>query len=448
MDNYYDVIVVGGGTSGYIAAIAAARNGAKTLVIEKHGFLGGTGVHGFPFLGFFSGNGEKIVGGIPEEVVQKLIREGGSKGHIRGGKWRTDETYEFSLTPYEPEFLKFVAQEMLLEAGVDILFHTYLLNAIVDSKQPVGVEVFNKSGRKVFYGKVFIDATGDADLAALSGVEFFEDKKNDLQNVSMAFRLKNIDLNKMLDALKKGEGIKGWENWHTRVVIGPKLNQKELSIVHLAGHMVLYEDKEPLSFTAASWIEGEASFNITRTIGIDATNYKDLVRAEISERRNIMEIFKLCKCRIPGMENCILGVSAPQVGIRESRRIRGEYKLTGEDVIQCKDFFDGIARGGYPIDRHDPKGGKTKFTFLKKGGSYSIPYRCLIPCNINNLLVTGRCISADHEALGSTRLQATCMALGEAVGTAAALSAKHNQSPGEINIKELRKILQSHDAII
>jgi len=448
MNNYYDVVVVGGGTAGFVAAAAAARNGAKTLVIEKHGFLGGTATFGFPFLGFFSGNGEKIVGGIPEEIVQRLIKEGGSKGHIRGAKWQTGEPYEFSLTPYEPEFLKFVAQEILLEANVDILLHTYLLNTIVDNDRLIGVEIFNKSGRKTIYGKTFIDATGDADLAALSEAAFYKGEKNNIQNVTMAFMLKNINFDEMLKGLKQGKGIKGWGEWHTRLVMGPKLNQDKPSIVHLAGHMDLYDHKSPLTFTAVSWIEGEASFNITRTVGIDATNANDLVRAELSERRNVMNAFKQCRKRIPGMENCFLGITAPQVGIRESRRIQGKYQLTGKEVIECKNFFDGIARGGYPIDIHDPKGGKTKFSFLKAGGSYSIPYRCLIPVNLDSLLVAGRCISVDQEALGSIRVQATCMALGEAAGTAAALSAKYNQSPEEVNIKELRKILQSHDAII
>ena len=263
----------------------------------------------------------------------------------------------------------------------------------------------------------------------------------------MAFMLKNINFDEMLKGLKQGKGIKGWGEWHTRLVMGPKLNQDKPSIVHLAGHMDLYDHKSPLTFTAVSWIEGEASFNITRTVGIDATNANDLVRAELSERRNVMNAFKQCRKRIPGMENCFLGITAPQVGIRESRRIQGKYQLTGKEVIECKNFFDGIARGGYPIDIHDPKGGKTKFSFLKAGGSYSIPYRCLIPVNLDSLLVAGRCISVDQEALGSIRLQATCMALGEAAGTAAALSAKLNQSPKEINVKELRKKLKFQGAI-
>jgi len=188
--------------------------------------------------------------------------------------------------------------------------------------------------------------------------------------------------------------------------------------------------------------------NLTRTINIDPTDGKSIVEGEISERRNIISSFRQCQKRIPGMEQCYLIKTAHQVGVRESRRVIGEYCLTEEDVVNCKNFEDGIARGAYPIDIHDPKGGKTQFIFLKNGGSYSIPYRCLIPKVIDNLILTGRIISVSRKALGSTRLQATCMALGEAAGTAASLSVEKKILPGKVDMEELKRVLKSNKAII
>jgi len=449
MNNFYDVIVVGGGTSGIVSAIASARQGAKTLLIEQYGFLGGSANYGFPFLAFFSGNGEKVVDGLPEEIVSRLIEEGGSMGHMRGGKWRTESEYEFSLTPYEPEIYKYVIQEMALEAQVELSLHTYLLGAIVSSDRIVGLEVLTKSGRITVYGNVFIDASGDAELSKLAGAPFQYGDTGNMQNVSLMFVLDNIDLERMYEDIQNNGNVKGRDDWHIRLVRGPKLGtNKKDGIVHLAGHMLLWDDKAPLTFTAVSWREGLASFNLTRTIKIDPTDGRSIVEGEISERRNVINAFRQCQKRIPGMEESYLIKTAHQVGVRESRRIVGEYCLTEEDVVNGREFDDGIARGAYPIDIHDPKGGKTMFKFIKDGGSYSIPYRCLIPQEIDGLISTGRIISVTHEALGSTRLQATCMALGEAAGVSAAIASEDKLLPRDIGINELLQILRSNKAIL
>ena len=178
--------------------------------------------------------------------------------------------------------------------------------------------------------------------------------------------------------------------------------------------MDLWDDRPPLTFTAVSWKKNQASFNITRTVGIDPTNARDLVRAEISERRNVMETYRRFRERIPGMEGCELITTAPQVGVRESRRIEGEYCLQGEDKSIAGNSMMGSRE--VPINRHRPERGETQFTFLKDGSTPS-PTGAASQV-IDGLIVTGRCISA-HEALGSTRLQSTCMALGEAAGVAA-----------------------------
>ena len=201
MANYYDVVVVGGGTSGFVAATAAARKGARTLLVERYGFVGGSSVSGYPFLGFYAGNGEKVVGGIGEEVVGRLIGAGGSRGNIRGGRWQPAEEYEFSLTPYEPEVLKFVAQEMRLEAGVSLMLHTYLIGAIVREDRLIGIEVANKSGRSIIYANCFIDATGDADLAYLAGAPF--QIGDEVQNVTQVLTRGRISLARLLEDIAR-----------------------------------------------------------------------------------------------------------------------------------------------------------------------------------------------------------------------------------------------------
>jgi len=204
--------------------------------------------------------------------------------------------------------------------------------------------------------------------------------------------------------------------------------------------------RAPLTFTAVAQRKGEYWMNMTRTVNIDPTNVDDLTRAEISERKNVVEVTRLLIKNVPGFENAYLSATSPAVGVRESRRVIGEYMLTRDDVLSCRRFEDGVAMGAYPIDIHDPKGGKTQFMFLQEGGSYNIPYRCLVPQEIENLIVAGKNISATHEAVGTTRLQATVMAIGQAAGTAAALAVKSEISPRRMNASDLRSKLRDQGA--
>jgi hypothetical protein len=187
---------------------------------------------------------------------------------------------------------------------------------------------------------------------------------------------------------------------------------------------------------------------MTRTVGIDPTNVDDLTRAEIAERKNVAEVSRLMIKNVPGFERAYLSSTSASVGARESRRLTGEYVLTVDDVLSCRRFEDGIALGAYPIDIHDPKGGKTLFSFLREGGSYNIPYRCLIPLQPENLLVAGKNISATHEAIGTARLQATVMAIGQAAGTAAAMAAKLDVSPRQLNPVALKERLKKQAALV
>ena len=442
-EDIYDVVIAGGGTAGAIAAVASARGGAKTLVIERWGHLGGTAVYGIPFLGIFDCNNNKVNAGIVDELVKRLQEEGGSIGYTIGAKW-ADNKHEFSLAPFEPETYKYVAQEMVLESGAEILFHTYIADVVMDHNIVKGIKVINKSGCYEIKAKVFIDCTGDADLAYRSGT--FMQEKLSMQNVSMLFKMGNIDLERFTYALKNNQGVKGWGEWHTRVITGGKLNDSNPSTIHIAGHFSFKSGKE-VTFTAVSLISGEVCINATRTIDINGANAYELSKAEILERRNVNKIVKMLIDEIPGFENSHLLQTSP-VGIRESRNIIGEYILTKDDVVSGRMFNDKIAKGAYPIDIHDPKGGRTQFTFISGGGSYGIPYRCLVPKNIDGLLVAGRCLSATHESLGTARIMGAVMSQGEAAGTAAALAVKTSKLPRNIDIKKLRSLLRDNGAII
>jgi len=450
-----DVVVVGGGTSGGIAAIAAARNGAETLIVESDGFLGGTATFGYPFLGFFNGRGEQVVSGLAQEVIDRLVALKASPGHVRGGTWSTREKpmlYEFSLTPYDPEMMKYILLFMAEEAGVRFLFHATLTDAMVEERNVKGIQVYTKSGFKNLSGKVFIDGTGDADLAARAGSAYeLGSREGDIQNVTLHFRMTNVDAERMVEALQREDRILGRDSWYIRLVRGKGPDREPDRFIHIAGHMVPWDDpksRPPLTFTAVSQREGVYWFNMTRTVRIDPTNVNDLTRAEIMERKNVVEVSRLLVKNVPGFEKAYLSGTSARVGVRESRRVMGEYLLTAEDVLSCKRFEDGIAMGAYPIDIHDPKGGKTIFNFLKEAGSYNIPYRCLVPVFPENLLVAGKNISATHEAIGTTRLQSTVMAIGQAAGTAAALAVKSNLPPRRINTNLLREALRAQRAMV
>lgn len=446
----YDVVVCGGGTAGTIAAISSARLGARTLLVERDGFLGGTATYGIPFLGFFSGDGTRVVGGAPQEIVDRMVALRGSVGHVRGGTWRTGSgefDYEFSLTPYDPECLKFVAQEMVLEAGAELMFQSVLISAQLEGNRVLSIETMTPEGRQEVGANIFVDATGDAMLTWLAGFPTEKRGRGNMQNVTHIIRVANVDADRMVECLKAEGAIKGLWDWHIRLTRGPLLDGEE-GFVHVAGHAELWEGKPPLTFTGVSWRKEEMSFNITRTTEVDPTKAEDINRAEINERRNVAAVIEGMKERVPGLEKAYLVSTSTRVGIREGRRIRGLYTLTEQELIERGEFRDGIARGAYPIDIHDPKGGKTQFGFIKEGGSYAVPYRCLIPEGSENLLVAGRCVSTTGKALGSVRLMPCCMALGQAAGTAAALACQQGTPPMKLDADQLRKRLSKDGAVL
>jgi len=452
----YDVIVAGGGSAGVVAAIASARNGARTLLIEKNGFVGGDTTAGLVFcMGSFHNQlGEQVVKGIPQEIVDRAVKLG-AVGHVispvRPGK--------ITMTFVDEEVLKFVEMEMLIESGVNLLLHTIVFNAFVEENKIRGLEVANKSGRQVVLGKVIVDATGDGDVSAYAGAPYIKGRKSDRLIIppTMMFKMSNVNIDKVIQYIREHPeqfaAGRGWSKGSdlTSPVIHCNLAgfTKEWNEALEKGELSKMIDPEHSSFLRPDPSRpDEVLVNMTRILNVDATDAKSLTYGEIEGRRQAWQCAIWLKKYIPGFENARLMV-APQLGIREGRRIIGEYILTGLDVTSGRKFDDVIAKCAVGLDIHEPseKGGH-KFVPIKGGGSYDIPYRCIVPQKIENLLVAGRCISADDEAFSSIRWTVPCMATGQAAGTAAALAVKENVEPRYLNTKKLQETLLNQNVIL
>jgi hypothetical protein len=435
-----EVAVVGGGPAGIAAAIASARNGAETLLIERYGFVGGMATAGLvgPFMTSYSLDGrEQIIKGIFDELVTRMEKMGGA---IHPSKVRAGTPYSAFLiyghdhvTPFDAEVLKIVAFDMLTEAGVKLLLHTYFVDTIAEEDSIKYVIVVNKSGLHAIEPKIVVDCTGDADVAYSAGVPCKKGREPDglMQPVSMFFRIRNVNTKKLSEYMAEHAG----ERPFSRIVEEAKKK----------GEFPIARDAVLLFHTPK---EGEALVNVSRIHKINGTSTEDLTKAEIEGRKQVLLLMEFFRKYIPGLENVELVQIAPQIGIRETRHIVGEYVMTQEDVLYSKEFDDVIALNSFPIDIHDPTGPRGRFEGPKNNRYYEIPYRILLPLKINNLLVAGRCVSATHEAAGSLRVMPPCFATGQAAGTAAALSIKKNVTPKQLDYKELQKTLISQNVVL
>jgi glycine/D-amino acid oxidase-like deaminating enzyme len=435
-----DVLVVGGGNAGCAAALAAARCGARTTLVERYGFLGGTATAAMvgPWMTFHSGS-ERIVGGIAQEIVERLVARGASPGHIHDAS-----DYVATITPFDPEVHKALLFELMREAGVHLLLHAYFLEALTaDSGRVSGARFATSGGVRELPAALTIDATADASVAASAGVEVRQgDERGRVQPASLMFRLSHVDLaataayvrahpDQMRTSLPPEErtaqtltAVAGlYDAWRSAQARGD---------VHVP--------RELVSFFISPYPD-EVTVNMTRVVDIDPLDPDDVTRAEIEARGQVMELLEFFRRDVPGFANARLAATAAQIGIRESRRIVGAYTLTREDVLSAQTFDDAVARSAYPIDIHNPSGSGTTTHRLPAGASYEIPYRCLVPAHVDGLLVAGRCISTTHEALASTRLTPTVMTLGQAAGTAARLAIEGGVEPRAIDSQELRRRL-------
>jgi len=439
----FDVVVAGGGTAGAVAAIAAARNGVKTLVVEQFGFLGGSGSAALviPMMPNHV-EGKPLVRGISQEIQSRLLELGCAATDKNGNEgW------------FNPEALKFVLEEMVLEAGGKILYFTLVEDVIMEGEELRGIVVANKSGRQAVFSKIVIDSTGDGDVAALAGVPFESGRKEDgvSQPMSLRFMVGNVDLSKLADFLLEND---------SRSYVDPPLI--EFAMVPGGGWPLekffregveegLLNDSDIVYFQAFSvpGMPGVVAFNCPRIIG----NYKGfdadhLTEAVIQGRRRISRLFSFLRKKIPGFEESYLAMTAPMVGVRESRRIVGEYVLSAQDYFNARKFEDAVSRNRYPIDIHLPTSRLPGERKLGPGEYHEIPYRSLIPVKVENLIVACRALSASFEAHGAVRIQPNMRAIGQAAGVAAALCVKKGVRPRQLDGKELRESLVQQGAYL
>lgn len=408
----YDVVVVGAGSSGSVAAIAAARTGARTLLVERLGFLGGISTSVLDtFYAFYTPgeHPEKVVSGIPDEVVADLKAENAAI--------ERPNTYGAGTgITYDPEVLKRVWDRRVLEAGCDVLLHAFVFGAqLSPERQVTGLDIATKSGVRRVQAGVVIDASGDADVVHLAGAPYERPgESGPVQSLSTVFRMANVDVDRARAVPKE-------ELWR---------------LMREASQSGRYELPRLEGSAHRTPLEGVMMALMTRMRNVDATDAEALTRAEIEGRRQCQEYFRFLRENVPGYERAIIVSTSPAVGVRESRRIIGEYVLSGEDILAARAFEDQIARCGAPIEDHHA-GADTRWMYLEQGATYGIPYRCLLPLEVESLLVCGRCFSATHDAHASARSMGTCMAMGQAAGTAAALAASRGLAPRELPVASL-----------
>ena len=412
----FDVAVIGGGFTGVAAAVAAARGGARVILIEKANCLGGAATNCLvnPFMPYTTEiNGEKVAlsAGIFEEI-NNLLRE---RGAMMG-------------TRFLEEDLKLVLNRLVLSAGVELLFHAYISCAQKNGDGKIeSVTLATRSGEESIFADYFIDATGDAQLAFLADCPVTLGREPDhlCQPMTLCFRLGNVDVEKFMASKPRYT-----EAYQKALEEGSIKNPRENVLVF----------NNP--------IKNVLHFNTTRIVKHDPTNPWDVTKAEIMAREQVFEIIDFLKKHADGLENSFLMMTAAEIGVRESRMIVGDYVLTEQDCRNCVKFDDAIAACNYDIDIHNPEGTGTSHYYFPKGEYYTIPYRSLIPKNAENLLVAGRCISSDHGAQASYRIMPVVCCLGEAAGEAVALAVDEKCTVREIDVSTLQKNLKQNGAFI
>jgi len=436
----FDVLVAGGGLAGFAAAISAARNGAKTILIEKNGFLGGLGVIGATalhnFFNIFDATPGaprlRVAAGVAQELVDRIQEQGGAIGHIhleKGGK------YLSMITPVEPEITKSVLNEMLLEAGVELLLHTIITKVMTNNDLIDGVVIWNKAGYSFIPAKLYIDCTGDGDLAAYAGVPYKHFKSNDVgaYPAGFTFRLCNVDLVKMEEDLKNKKLI-------TMLGHATKPGGTNPELVRIGFNIRRAGFKKAFYFYASSLRPNELTYCNCLNYGPnDGLDPKRLTNGEIYIRKLLLEVIDFFRNKIEGCQNCYAAGAAPYIGQRRGRAIHCEYELSKEDCLEGHEFDDQIGCISF-IDAGN--------LIVKNSGAFGIPYRAIIPLKIKNLLVAGRTISPDNVAFAATRNTVPSMITGQAAGTAASIALANGILPRDIDTKLLQEKLINNGVIL
>ena len=439
-----DVLVAGGGMAGIAAAIASARTGSRTVLVEQAGWLGGMGITGatglHSFFNIFAAHKGmqryRVVAGIAQELVDRVARMGGGIGHVRmerGGDFVS------MLTPVEPETFKLAAAEMCLEVGVKLLLHTTIDEVVAADGHVEGLVVINKAGRSLIRATQFVDCTGDGDVAAWAGAPFeaFKPPEPGAYSAGFTFRLCNVDLAALEDDLQSRGLI-------TQLAHAVKPGQNEPDLVRLGINMRKLRqggvEGGPGYFLSSSVRPRELTYcNCINYGPNDGLDPEALSAAEVDLRAKMLQVAEMFRGNFDGCRDCYVAGPAPSAGQRRGRAIRCHYELTQEDCTQGRRFDDQIACFSFIDNPRD---------FVADGGAYGIPYRALIPKGVTNVLIAGRMMTVDTPAHNSTRNTVCCLACGQAAGTAAALACRDKRDPEYLDVAQLREALESAGTLL
>jgi hypothetical protein len=454
----WDVLVIGGGAAGIGAAVAAARNGARVLLVDSGPMVGGELVSGIPVDGCLSSRGEWVVGGVCRDLFAICERLGGYIGPI-------NDYRSLHVVAVDPEIMKIAVVMMLQEAGVTLRLYSYADGVVMDGPRVRGVVVVSRGRRTVVEATTVIDASGDGDVAVAAGVPFEKGDAaaGDLQPVTLMFRMVGVDGERLLRFVRDNPenfGLGEFEGLGmTPRECAEALYRQGLPKAFLVGDGPLMRAaiergdlhrSSMMGITPTSIPRREVSVNTTRVGHLDATDTARLSAAFPDLVRQVWECAAFLKARLPGFEDAVFSGLAPRIGIRETRRVLCDEVLSDEDVALARKRPDGIAKGGHEIDVHLAGTGHMRRP-IKDGGSYDIPYGMLLARGVDNLMVVGRCMSATRVAHSSARVMGTCIAMGQAAGTAATLAATANDAPANlrrVDVGRLRDVLRGQGAIL
>jgi glycine/D-amino acid oxidase-like deaminating enzyme len=428
-----DVLVVGGGAAGVAAAVTAAREGLKVVLLERYGFCGGGAVAGLSgtICGMYEASNDtaapprQVVHGFLDEFVAVMERRGGLTGPVRYGKTFT--------RVHDPLAWRETADDLLMQAGVHVFLHTTVIDVLTEPPDRIaGVVAYTKQGRLRVRAKVTVDASGDADVVAMAGLPTVVGQDGRVQNPTMIFRLQGVDVPRFLAAYGPDS------------IMGDEVS-KTIQRLHNSNEYRLPRSK---IFLFPSPRPNELLCNCTRIVGRDGRELnplliEDITEAEIEGRRQVRQYARFFKDYLKGCEESFVNDTGVQVGVRQTRQVRGARLLTNEDVTAGAKFATGIARSPWPIELHS--GEKPRLVWLLND-YYEVPYECFLPEAGESLLVAGRCLSAEHEAMASARVTAQCFSYGHAIGHAAAMAVRENVSPRKLHGEEIRRRLNRDGA--
>ncbi|MBE5772122.1 MAG: FAD-dependent oxidoreductase [Clostridiales bacterium] len=450
----FDIVVLGAGPAGLAAALAAARNGAKVLLADKNGYLGGNMTLGLPLLAYLDKDGRRVVKGIAQEFIDDLWNYETPYG--RAASTHLPCPLHNSVTLYDHEIFKFVAFRKVLDAGIEILLHSELRGVNVENHTLKSIELMGKGWIIDVKAKIFIDATGDGDMAYLCGASYEKGQKDTgvLQPPTLMFNVRGVDLDKTLDfiaadpeqmvhcdTMEIGEGFNAdfFRKNPNHVLVGMR---KLFLQLKAEGKMPI--DRDTLIYIK-SLLPDEIHLNCTRHLGTDGSDVFSLTHAEIEGYLQIEKFVEALRAYVPGFEKCYISQIYPTMGIRESRRFKGIRVLTEEEVLRGDMGDETIGIGSYIIDIH---AGDGNGTIIKKIPPYGLPYGMTVSSEIEGLMFAGRCASMDAVVMSSARVMPICMAMGEGAGVGAALAIRHGISPKNVDVKEIREILLKSNVLL